>query len=128
MLKRRLLAVCTGAILALGLLPALTTAAKADVPPPGCTSGALCAYVHVNYAYGPYRFFGTNSSWHRWYIADRDSSWFNNGTTGRAARVFQHVNWGGAVEVCVDRGDGIPNQWWRDDMGSSNDWPWPWYC
>lgn len=100
------------------------TSEPASAAPPGCPAGALCVYRDVNYAWGPYKFFGTNDSWHQWAIADRDSSWFNNGTSGRRARVWEHVGRSGRVEVCIARGTGIANQWWFDDMGSSNDWPW----
>jgi hypothetical protein len=101
----------------------LTGSGPAAAAPPGCPAGALCVYRDINYAWGPYKFFGTNYSWHQWAIADRDSSWFNNGTSGRSARVWEHVGYSGRVEVCIARGHGIRNQWWFDDLGSSNDWP-----
>jgi hypothetical protein len=119
---RRVRLLLVAALLATALVT--VAAPSASAVPGGCSSGALCVYWNVNYDNGPWRFFGTNDSWGAWAIEDDDSSWFNNGTSGRSARVWVNRGRTWPVEVCLDRGDGDAYAIAIDDRGSSNDWPW----
>ncbi|MBC8364833.1 MAG: peptidase inhibitor family I36 protein [Actinobacteria bacterium] len=88
-----------------------------------CPYGALCAYWDSHYSGNRYQFFGTNSSWHSWGIADDDSSSRNNGTTGMRARIWEHTNYGGRQIVCLPKGTRVAHHS-PNDKGSSNDWQW----
>jgi hypothetical protein len=90
-----------------------------------CPAGALCVYDQTYYNGTLYRFFGTNSSWAPYGIEDRNASWFNNGTSGRWARIWEHRsctgNWH-AIARGVGVYDGSGSVVYK--KGSSNDWPW----
>jgi hypothetical protein len=100
----------------------------AHAAPSGCAAGALCVYDQENYAGTRYQFFGTNASWAPYGIEDRNASWFNNGTTGRYARIFEQRNCTGTLGTfsSVAQGTGVADgsQWYVYKRGSSNDWPW----
>jgi hypothetical protein len=116
---RRLVA---GAVASLALpLGVLVAAPTADAAPNGCASGALCVYWDTFYRGGKYQFFGSNSSWGAWAIEDDDSSWFNNGTSGLAVRVYDNRGYGGGSK-CFRRGTGDQTAIAVDDRGSSNLW------
>lgn len=110
---------CTA--LPLGVLA--TTAPSAAAAPPGCASGALCVYVDTGYDGRKFQFFGDNKSWGAWAIEDEDSSWFNNGTSGMAVRVYDGRDYTGGGK-CFRRGTGEDDAVLVDDRGSSNEWLW----
>lgn len=118
---RRLRVLLLAAVLA-GTLTTIVSAQPAAAAPGGCTSGYLCVYWNVNYDNGPWRFGGSNSSWGAWAIENDDSSWFNNGTSGLAVRVYVDRGYGGGVEICQARGTGDAYAIAIDDRGSSNLW------
>ncbi|MFC8197797.1 peptidase inhibitor family I36 protein [Streptomyces sp. NPDC060006] len=97
--------------------------------PAGCESGALCVYRHINFdqgGWGVANFHHTNARWvdtRNAYMANNDSSWFNNGTPDvpSSVVVFGYQ----AFEdrhFCLDRGWG--NSWDPDanDDGEANWW------
>lgn len=116
---RKLIVLLATAIFSLALLP--LGAGTAAAAPGGCTSGSLCVYRDINYNNGPWRFPGNEDNWHDWAIANNDSSWFNNGTSGRVAKVYRGVAWSGGVYKCMNRGQGF-RAGITDDAGSSNYW------
>jgi Peptidase inhibitor family I36 len=91
--------------------------------PSDCPAGALCVYWYANYGAPRFKFFDRNASWQYWTIEDDDSSWCNNGTTGRLARVWTGRNFTGAWQKFA-RGACWPHDADYDNRGSSNDWPW----
>jgi hypothetical protein len=91
-----------------------------------CPAGALCVYDQTYFNGTLYRFFGTNSSWGPYGIEDRNASWFNNGTTGRWARIWENRSCTGSFDA-VARGVGVYDGSIASPVykkGSSNDWPW----
>ena len=107
--------------LATALVPALSATAKAA--PAGCSSGAFCVWKNTSYTgSGPYKFFGWNSSWASFGIENQDSSWFNNGTSGRYARFWSGRSCTGDSHA-LGRGVGAPSDSLMNNRGSSNDWP-----
>jgi Peptidase inhibitor family I36 len=100
----------------------------AHAAPPGCAAGALCVYDQENYDGTRYQFFGTNSSWAPYGIEDRNASWFNNGTTGRWARIWELRScaggWGTYSSVSPGTGVADGSQYYVYKRSSSNDWPW----
>ncbi len=120
MLKIRQLA-AAAAVMASLPLGAMAFAQPAVAAPNGCASGALCVYWDTFYRGGKYQFFGSNSSWGPWAIEDDDSSWFNNGTSGLAVRVYENRGYGGS-SICFPRGTGDQIALAEDDRGSSNLW------
>lgn len=118
---RRLRIYLVAVALAMALVPAVSSTAKAA--PAGCSSGALCVWKNTNFTgAGPYKFFGWNSSWASYGIENQDSSWWNNGTSGRQARIWTSRGCSGDY-MWVPRGVGF-NSWPQySDRGSSNDWP-----
>ncbi len=105
------------------LLAALTGAGPAAAMPSNCPAGAACIYWNTNYNPTPYKFYGAYSSWGPWAIEDDDSSWCNNGTTGRLARIWTGRGYTGAWQA-FPRGACWPHDAGFDNRGSSNDWPW----
>ncbi len=97
-------------------------AAPAQAAPSGCQYGALCVYWNTGYGGAQSQFFGSNPSWGAYSIEDDDSSWFNNGTTGKGARIFDNRSHSGGSK-CYDMGDGEGYAVAVDDRGSSNSWP-----
>jgi hypothetical protein len=106
------------------LLAALAGAQPATAVPANCPAGAACIYRDINYSPTPYKFYGANASWGPWPgIENDDSSWCNNGTTGRLARIWTGRNYTGAWFV-LPKGSCVPRDPEYDNRGSSNDWPW----
>ena len=101
----------------MGVLAAPT----AEAAPNGCASGALGVYWDTFYRGGKYQFFGNNPSWGAYAIENDDSSWFNNGTSGKAVRVYDDRGYGGG-STCFARGTGDRIAAAVDDRGSSNQW------
>jgi hypothetical protein len=99
----------------------LAAAPAAQAAPNGCASGALCVYWDTFYRGSKYQFFNSNSSWGAYAIENDDSSWFNNGTSGLAVRVYEDRGYGGS-SICFSRGDGDQIALAVDDRGSSNLW------
>jgi hypothetical protein len=115
----------SGADLSVGKI---TTGPVAAAAPAGCPAGALCVYNQLHYGGNRYQFFGSNASWGAWAVEDNNLSWFNNGTSGRWARIWEHRNYGGSWDA-IARGvgifDGSPNGANSPvyKRGSANDWP-----
>src|SRR5262245_39964620 len=112
------------AIVASAMLAAVLGApSPAQAVPANCPAADLCAYWNSNYNPNPSKFEHTNASWGPWAIEDDDSSWCNNGTSGRLARVWTGRNWTGAWQAFA-KGACWPFDADYNDKGSSNDWPW----
>lgn len=94
-----------------------------DIGRPGayCPSGALCVWRDSHYRGSRYDFFGSNTSWHSWPIADEDSSSYNNGTSGLAVSIYTNTGYGGQRVVCLRRGSWASHHS-PNDEGSSNRW------
>jgi Peptidase inhibitor family I36 len=104
------------------------TTEEVTAAPAGCAAGALCVYNQLHYGGNRYQFFGSNASWGAWAVEDNNLSWFNNGTSGRWARIWENRGYGGswhAIARGVGVWDGSPNGANSPvyKRGSSNDWP-----
>ena len=111
-------------IAAAGLSVGLADPALADDvgrPSAYCPSGALCVWWDSHYRGSRYDFFGSNTSWHSYAIADDDSSSYNNGTTGAAVSIYTNTGYGGQRVVCLRRGSWASHHS-PNDAGSSNKW------
>jgi len=114
----------TGAVACIAVpLGVLAAAPSAAAAPYGCPSGALCVYWDTFYRGAMTPFERSNRSWERFDIENDDSSWFNNGTTGMAVRVYDGRNYEGGSK-CFPRGTGDQAAVAVDDRGSSNEWLW----
>ena len=103
-----------------------TAIGAAMAAPAGCPSGALCVYSGLNFTGSHSYLFDCNRTWVTFGRNDINESWYNNGTSGRWARIWQNVNFTGnffaiapGVGVLDGHGTGVYN------AGSSNDWPPP---
>ncbi|MFJ8630777.1 peptidase inhibitor family I36 protein [Streptomyces sp. NPDC093568] len=134
-IPKRLLAAATVAagLIALSPSPAQSAPTWYSGPAPaGCASGALCVYRDINFQQGGWgvaQFFYSNAEWRQTsnaYIADNDSSWFNNGTPDYPSSVrvmtYPDLPGNGSTSFCLDRGWG--NTWdpVANDSGESNRW------
>jgi hypothetical protein len=98
------------------------TAVPASAAPGGCKVTYLCVYRNTFYDDGPFQFAGANRSWSAWpRIANDDSSWFNNGTSGLAAAVYDARDFQ-IRTICLERGTGNRIALSKQDRGSSNRW------
>lgn len=107
-----------------GLTVGLTSTAAADDigrPSVYCPSTALCVWYNSHYGGSRYNFYGSNTSWHAWAIADDDSSSYNNGTSGLAVSIYEHTGYGGRRVICLRRGSWASHHS-PNDVGSSNRW------
>jgi DNA-binding SARP family transcriptional activator len=108
-----------------GPRPADPAQALAAVPP-GCPSGALCVYSGRNYTGSLSILHDCNRSWATFQRDDMDESWFNNGPTGRNARIWQNEDFTGlsyALAPGTGVTDGLDGSAVVVDQASSNDWP-----
>ncbi|MEV0787629.1 peptidase inhibitor family I36 protein, partial [Streptomyces sp. NPDC050423] len=62
-----------------------------------------------------------NSDWSAWTINNHDSSWYNHGTSGLNACVWQGYYYTGSVKV-VASGTSSPQDAAHAHLGSSNNW------
>ncbi|WP_338933150.1 peptidase inhibitor family I36 protein [Streptomyces netropsis] len=114
-------------ILAAGFAAALTIAgpvSDASAAPTGtaaCPSGYLCVWDQINYQGNMYKFSGKNASWAAWAINNHDSSWYNHGTSGLDACVWQYEGYWGSVKV-IKAGTSSPSDSGHAHLGSSNSW------
>lgn len=92
--------------------------------PAGCPSGALCVYSGLNFTGSHSYLQDCNRSWVTFGRNDINASWFNNGTSGRWARIWQNVDFRGNFDA-VARGVGVSDGRTGPvfNQGSSNDWP-----
>jgi hypothetical protein len=112
-----------------GLAAAAAIAAAAIVMPAlpaqagtaACPSGYLCVWDQTYYRGNMYKFSGKNFSWASWAINNHDSSWYNNGTSGLNACVWQYVGYSGPVKV-IRAGTSSPVDSIHAHRGSSNSW------
>ncbi|MCI3276790.1 peptidase inhibitor family I36 protein [Streptomyces cylindrosporus] len=117
-----------GALLLAGgtMLAASPPASALAAAPSGCPSGALCVYSGLNYTGSHSYLQDCNRYWSAFGRDNISASWFNNGTSGRWARIWVDPNFGSANWSANARGTGDPDG--RDrvayNAGSSNDWPW----
>ncbi|MFD9104646.1 peptidase inhibitor family I36 protein [Streptomyces virginiae] len=99
-----------------------TSASAAPSGTAACPSGYLCVWDQTNYQGNMYKFAGSNSSWAAWAINNHDSSWYNHGTSGLNACVWQYEGYWGDVKV-IRAGTSSPGP---DNAhaheGSSNSW------
>lgn len=110
-------AAATAALSAVAALaPASAHAATSD-----CGAGNLCVWRDSGYSNSRYSFAGNNTSWHAWAIADEDSSWFNNGTSGANVQVYRDTGYVNTT-VCVRYKSAISYNSYANDKGSSNRW------
>ncbi|MFC9393567.1 peptidase inhibitor family I36 protein [Streptomyces sp. NPDC057027] len=86
-----------------------------------CPSGYLCVWDQINYQGNMYKFSGSNSSWAAWAINNHDSSWYNHGTSGLNACVWQYEGYLGSVKV-IRAGTSSPSDSGHAHLGSSNSW------
>ncbi|MCG0066604.1 peptidase inhibitor family I36 protein [Streptomyces tricolor] len=66
-------------------------------------------------------FSGNNSGWASWAINNHDASWYNNGTSGLYACVWQSQYYTGSVKV-IKVGTSSPADSVHAHRGSSNIW------
>ncbi|MGW2659151.1 peptidase inhibitor family I36 protein [Streptomyces sp. NPDC001478] len=109
-----LVAAATAAVFLGPVSPA--QAATAD-----CPSGYLCVWDQTSYNGKMYKFSGSNSSWSAWAIENHDSSWYNHGTSGLNACIWQYPGYLGSVKV-VASGTSSPQDAAHAHLGSSNNW------
>ncbi|BAJ33252.1 MULTISPECIES: peptidase inhibitor family I36 protein [Kitasatospora] len=104
------------------LLPAGSAqAAHGRTGTAACPSGYLCVWDQPDFRGRMYRFLGDNASWGDWAIDNNDRSWFNNGTSGTYACVWQYVNLVGHAKALAP-GEASPDDPGHAGRGSSNDW------
>jgi hypothetical protein len=136
--KFRLLVATAVAVTGVGLYAgAIETGAHQAFPTGSCAAGALCVHWNTHETGEKYPFYEQNHSWnhggicgggaahgHCWYINDDDSSSWNHGTTGAAARVFVNSQQDGwwPQAACMGQGD-FRSHHDPNDAGSANTWP-----
>ncbi|MBB4983403.1 MULTISPECIES: peptidase inhibitor family I36 protein [Streptomyces] len=114
------LTACFAAALTLGG-PAAGGASALPSGTAACPSGYLCVWDQINYQGNMYKFSGSNSSWAAWAINNHDSSWYNHGTSGLNACVWQYEGYLGSVKV-IRAGTSSPSDSGHAHLGSSNSW------
>ena len=97
--------------------------------PVACGYGSLCVYKNINFNPGDARVANIPGSVKDWrvnygYIADEDSSWYNNGTPDYPSSViiYATLNWNGGYQLCLDRLWGATYYADLNDNGMSNRW------
>ncbi|MFI9213941.1 peptidase inhibitor family I36 protein [Streptomyces sp. NPDC053253] len=112
-------------LVSVGFAAALTLAGPASSASAAgtadCPRGYLCVWDQTNYQGNMYKFSGTNFSWGSWAIDNHDSSWYNNGTSGLNACVWQGVGYTGSVKA-IRSGTSSPSDATHAHRGSSNSW------
>ncbi|MEE1805844.1 peptidase inhibitor family I36 protein [Streptomyces sp. BE133] len=86
-----------------------------------CPSGYLCVWDQTSYNGKMYKFKDSNASWSGYAIENHDSSWYNHGTSGLNACVWQYSYYTGSVKV-VASGTSSPQDAAHAHLGSSNNW------
>ncbi|WP_404870366.1 peptidase inhibitor family I36 protein [Kitasatospora griseola] len=122
MRQRVKLSLAAVAALAAALIPAGSAdAAPALTGTAACPSGYLCVWDQPDYQGKMYQFRSDNFSWWGWDIDDNDRSWYNNGTSGKYACVWQFANYSGSVKAIAPH-TSSPHDYNHETRGSSNDW------
>ncbi|MCX4773753.1 peptidase inhibitor family I36 protein [Streptomyces sp. NBC_01285] len=111
----------------LPLIPATVAAvflgpvAPAQAATADCPSGYLCLWDQTHYNGNMSKFKDANASWSGYNINNRDSSWYNHGTSGLNACIWQGYYYTGSVKI-VASGTSSPQDAAHAHQGSSNNW------
>ncbi|MER5349404.1 peptidase inhibitor family I36 protein [Kitasatospora sp. NPDC002551] len=118
-MRRALLSALSTAVmaaaLAVGPVPGAHAAGTAD-----CPRGWLCVWDQTDYQGHMFKFKDANATWPA-AIENHDASWFNNGTSGLTACIWQGGAYTGTVKA-VKAGASSPRDSAHAHRGSSNDW------
>ncbi|MBP0448793.1 MULTISPECIES: peptidase inhibitor family I36 protein [unclassified Kitasatospora] len=113
-------------LLTLGFAAVLSVAAPvagagaATTGTAACPSGYLCVWDQTEYRGNMYKFKDANS-WESWAINNHDASWYNHGTSGLCAYVWQYSDYSGTVKV-IKPGTSSPSDSAHAHRGSANSW------
>jgi hypothetical protein len=96
-----------------------------------CPSGYFCVWEASYYSAGMVKWFGSDADWRNNYYPgpttanNNDYSWYNHGTACAGCdkvRVFDGLNYGGGVTLCLNRGQSVSINWNAQGRGSSHSW------